>query len=156
MDNSNADLRNRLEGVNVPTIERYVSVGVGLAAAGAGVAASILGSRRAGLIVGSAVAAAGLALIARGVTGVCPLNRMMARRRAERGQGDATMFAGANQGEGDRRAARSYNEHVRDFIDDDRVEPAARSAASAIDGPEGPSLRAAEEAGKAPINRGPL
>ena len=114
-------IRSRLDGVNVPTIERYVSVGVGLAATGLGVAASILGPRRAGKIVGSVVAAAGLALIARGVTGVCPLTRALAKR-AQRMRGDGHLFDGINQGEGDRRAARSYNEHVRDFIEDDRVE----------------------------------
>jgi hypothetical protein len=157
-----AQIRNHLDGVNVPMIERYASVGIGLAATGIGVAASILGPRRGGMILGSVVAAAGLALIARGVTGHCPVTRALARRAEHAADPgavqpvDEALFGGDNQGEGDRRSARSYNEHVRDFIEDDRVEPAARAAASAIDGPDGPGLRAAEEAGKAPINRGPL
>jgi|GEM_PF-4268144 len=149
---TNEQIRSRLEGVNVPMIERYASVGIGLAAAGIGVAAALLGPRRAGIAIGSIVGAVGLALATRGVTGVCPLNRARAKRAHK---GDSTLFAGDNQGEGNRGAARSYNEHVRDFIDDDRVEPAARAAAVAIDGPEGPSLRAAEEAGKAPMKPGP-
>lgn len=153
-------IRDRLDGINVPEMERYISVGVGVAAAGLGVVASIIGPRRSGMIVGSVVAAAGLALIARGVTGVCPINRTLAKRAARRDEEDVftgdDIFTGANQGEGDRRAARSYNEHVRDFIEDDKVEPAARAAAQAIDGPEGPSLRAAEEAGKAPMKNGPV
>ena len=161
MDNDSSEqIRSRLEGVNVPTVERYISVGVGLAAAGLGVAASLVGPRRSGMIVGAAVAAAGLALIGRGVSGHCLVSRLLAKRRQGDVQ-DAEIVSGpdgqsANQGEGDRRAARSYNEHVRDFIDDDRVEPAARAAAAAIDGPEGPGLRAAEEEGKAPMKTGPV
>jgi hypothetical protein len=55
-----------------------------------------------------------------------------------------------NQGEGNRDAARSYEAKLKEFIRSGRVEPAAKDAASAVDGPEGPELRAAEEAGKAP------
>lgn len=157
-----AQIRNRLDGVNVPTVERYLSVGVGLAAAGLGVAASLVGPRRSGMIVGAVVAAAGLALIARGVSGHCLVTRLLAKRKqaaqdaVASGGAPGETFTGVNQGEGDRRAARSYNEHLRDFIDDDRVEPAARAAAMAIDGPEGPGLRAAEEEGKAPMKPGPF
>ena len=53
-----------------------------------------------------------------------------------------------NEGEGNRSAARRYQDKVKSFIDEGRVGVAARDAASAVDGPEGPSLRAAEEAGK--------
>ena len=55
-----------------------------------------------------------------------------------------------NEGEGSRTAARSYQEKLEAFIADGRVAAAARDAARAVDGPEGPELRAAEEAGKAP------
>lgn len=148
MDRDHDSIRHRLTGVNVPTVERYLSVGIGVAAAGAGVTAAILGGRK--LFAGGiAVTAIGAALIARGVTGVCPLTRYLARREQRGAQPD--LFTGPNQGEGDRRSARAYNEHVRDFIGDDRVDPAARAAAAAIDGPEDPELRAAEEAGKAPL-----
>lgn len=55
---------------------------------------------------------------------------------------------GENQGEGNRTASRAYNDGVRDFIDDGRVDPAARDAAIAVSGPEGASLRAAEAKGR--------
>lgn len=55
-----------------------------------------------------------------------------------------------NEGEGSRTAARSYQEKLQSFIAEGRVGAAARDAANAVDGPEGPELRAAEEAGKAP------
>lgn len=53
-----------------------------------------------------------------------------------------------NQGEGDRIAARRYDANVEAFINEGRVGAAARDAANAVDGPEGPSLRRAEEEGK--------
>ena len=58
--------------------------------------------------------------------------------------------AGMNQGEGDKASARVYEEHLHAFIVSGQVEPAARSAAAAVDGPEGAELRAAEAAGKQP------
>ncbi len=56
-----------------------------------------------------------------------------------------------NQGEGNRDADRRYRERVRQFVDENHVGPAARAAERAIDGPEGDSLRAAEQAAKARI-----
>jgi hypothetical protein len=56
---------------------------------------------------------------------------------------------GKNQGEGDRDADRKYRTDVRQFVDEGRVDAAADAARSAIDGPEGKSLRAAEQAGRA-------
>ncbi len=50
-----------------------------------------------------------------------------------------------NQGEGNKTAARRYNADVRAFVANDHVAGAARSAAGAMDSPEGPSLRAAEQ-----------
>ena len=59
-----------------------------------------------------------------------------------------------NQGEGDRVSARSYEQKLKEFMSEGKVDPAARDAARAVDGPEGPALRAAEEAGKAPARTG--
>jgi hypothetical protein len=53
-----------------------------------------------------------------------------------------------NQGEGDRVSARRYDSNVESFIREGRVGAAARDAARAVDSDEGPSLRAAEAAGK--------
>lgn len=53
-----------------------------------------------------------------------------------------------NEGEGSRSAARRYQDKLKSFIDEGRVGAAARDAARAVDSDEGPSLRAAEEAGK--------
>lgn len=55
-----------------------------------------------------------------------------------------------NQGEGDRESARRYNDHLREFVVYGDAPRAARDAARAVEGSEGPELRAAEEAGKAP------
>jgi hypothetical protein len=62
----------------------------------------------------------------------------------------STATAGVNQGEGDRASARIYAEHVHQFVESGGVEPAARDAARAVDGPEGARLRAAEDEGKRP------
>jgi len=59
-----------------------------------------------------------------------------------------TSGAGPNEGEGSRSAARAYNKGVQDFEKTGQVERKAREAAKALDGPEGRSLREAEEAGK--------
>ena len=56
-----------------------------------------------------------------------------------------------NQGEGDRESDRRYREGARQFVDEGQVDPAARAAQRAVDGPEGASLRAAEQAGKSRI-----
>ena len=55
----------------------------------------------------------------------------------------------ANQGEGNRTAARNYDAGVEAYIESGRSDAAAKAAAKAIDGPEGKDLRAAEEVGKA-------
>jgi len=55
---------------------------------------------------------------------------------------------GANQGEGDYRAARSYDEHARRTAESGEVEKKAREAEKAIEGKEGDELRRAEEMGK--------
>jgi hypothetical protein len=63
--------------------------------------------------------------------------------------------ANRNEGEGSRTASRRYQEKLQEFIDEGRVSSAARDAARAVDDPtEGPELRAAEEAGKAPARSG--
>jgi hypothetical protein len=55
---------------------------------------------------------------------------------------------GANQGEGDYRAARAYDEHVRRTVEGGQVEKKAHEAEKALEGKEGDALRRAEEAGK--------
>jgi hypothetical protein len=55
-----------------------------------------------------------------------------------------------NEGEGSRTAARHYDEATEEFIREGKVEPAARRAREAIEGPEGAELRRAEERGKHP------
>ena len=59
------------------------------------------------------------------------------------------MGSQANEGEGNRTAARAYNKGVRDFKKTGQVEKKAREAADALDGPEATELHQAEEAGKA-------
>ncbi|HEX4504815.1 MAG TPA: hypothetical protein VH722_03720 [Alphaproteobacteria bacterium] len=58
------------------------------------------------------------------------------------------MGSQANEGEGNRKAAREYNKGVQDFVKTGQVEKKAREAADALDGPEANELRKAEEAGK--------
>lgn len=67
---------------------------------------------------------------------------------------DETGDKPTNQGEGDREAAHSYEAKLKEFIREGRVEPAARDAARAVDGPEAADLRAAEAKGKAPAQTG--
>ena len=55
---------------------------------------------------------------------------------------------GANQGEGDYRSARAYDEHVRKTIEGGQVEKKAREAEKAVEGKEGDALRRAEAEGK--------
>jgi hypothetical protein len=55
-----------------------------------------------------------------------------------------------NQGEGDRASARRYDEHVRDFVQDGKVEGAARDARTYVDrDPEG-AAKAESEAKHGP------
>lgn len=74
-----SEIRRQPQGVNIPNLERIVTVGVGLVGAGIGVTAALLGSRRIAIIGGS-IAALGAGLVARGVTGHCPAYRASARR----------------------------------------------------------------------------
>lgn len=55
---------------------------------------------------------------------------------------------GANQGEGDYRSARSYDEHVQKTVKSGQVDKKAHEAEKAIEGKEGDELRHAEEMGK--------
>ena len=52
-----------------------------------------------------------------------------------------------NEGEGNKTAARHYNEGTRKFVKDGKVEKAAEAAQKAVDGPEGQELRKAERDG---------
>ncbi|MGE0224284.1 MAG: hypothetical protein AB7F35_26130 [Acetobacteraceae bacterium] len=54
-----------------------------------------------------------------------------------------------NEGEGNKTAAREYNQAQKDFVNSGKVEGAAEQAARDVDGPEGEALRRAEEKGKA-------
>jgi hypothetical protein len=62
--------------------------------------------------------------------------------------GEHTRDRGANQGEGDYRSARNYDEHVRRTAESGQVDKKAREAEKAIAGKEGDELRRAEEMGK--------
>jgi hypothetical protein len=62
--------------------------------------------------------------------------------------GEHARDRGANQGEGDYRSARRYDEHVRQTAESGEVEKKAREAKRAIEGKEGGELRHAEEMGK--------
>jgi hypothetical protein len=53
-----------------------------------------------------------------------------------------------NEGEGNHTAARQYNDAQKRFAESGKIQPAAKDAARAVDGPEGPNLRQAEELGK--------
>jgi cation transport regulator ChaB len=53
-----------------------------------------------------------------------------------------------NEGEGNHSAAKQYNDAQKRFAESGKVEPAAKDAARAVDGPEGRELRDAELLGK--------
>jgi len=53
-----------------------------------------------------------------------------------------------NEGEGNKTAARRYDEETRKFVESGKVDPAASEAKKAIDGPEGEELRRAEKEAK--------
>lgn len=67
---------------------------------------------------------------------------------ADRQSGEHARDSGANQGEGDYKSARAYNEHLRQTEQRGDVEEKAREAEKALEGKEGDELRRAEEAGK--------
>ncbi len=52
-----------------------------------------------------------------------------------------------NQGEGNRDAARHYNDAQKKFVDSGKVDEAAREAREAIDSPEAEDLKQAEREG---------
>ena len=52
-----------------------------------------------------------------------------------------------NEGEGNKTAARRYNDSTQKFVESGKVDEAARKAKQAVDGPEGEELRRAEEEG---------
>jgi hypothetical protein len=66
----------------------------------------------------------------------------------EKSRGEHGQDRGANQGEGDYRSARSYDEHVRRTVESGQVDKKAHEAEKAIDSKEGDELRRAEEMGK--------
>lgn len=53
-----------------------------------------------------------------------------------------------NEGEGNRTAARNYNEATREFVDSGKVDEAARAAQEALEGDEREELEQAEQTGK--------
>lgn len=53
-----------------------------------------------------------------------------------------------NQGEGNREAARVYDEEQKKFVEAGKVDKAAEEAKAAVEGGEGDELRKAEEEGK--------
>jgi hypothetical protein len=53
-----------------------------------------------------------------------------------------------NEGEGNHTAAREFNKAQTSFAKSGKVKHAAEDAAEAVDGPEGPKLREAEELGR--------
>jgi len=65
-----------------------------------------------------------------------------------RGKGEHGHDRSANQGEGDYRSARLYDEHARRTAESGQVEKKASEAEKAIEGKEGDELRRAEEMGK--------
>jgi hypothetical protein len=67
---------------------------------------------------------------------------------AHRQPGEHERDTGPNQGEGDYRSARAYDEHVRRSAQSGQTEKKAREAEKALAGKEGEELRHAEELGK--------
>jgi hypothetical protein len=53
-----------------------------------------------------------------------------------------------NEGEGNKTAARHYNEATQKYVESGKVDDAAREAQEALEGPEGEALRRAEKEGK--------
>lgn len=148
-------LGTRVTDLAVVHIEHVASTGIGLALAW-------IGARKRGLF-GALMAVGGVALAVRGASAIYRALRSPYAEleideaeytdaddaaNIQRIRDSSPELFGANQGEGDRRSARTYNDHLRAFIDDDLVDDAARDAAEALEGPEGDSLREAERIGK--------
>lgn len=53
-----------------------------------------------------------------------------------------------NEGEGNKTAARRYNEDQQEFVKDGKVDRAAKEAREALEGTEGDELEQAEEEGR--------
>ncbi|MCU0893087.1 MAG: hypothetical protein MUD06_01995 [Rhodospirillales bacterium] len=62
--------------------------------------------------------------------------------------GEASKFGG-NQGEGNREAAKAYNEETQRFVEAGKVEKSAADAKAAVEGEEKAELEEAERAGRA-------
>ncbi len=58
-----------------------------------------------------------------------------------------------NQGEGDRASARRYDDHVRDFVAEGKVDPAAREARTYVDREPGDAAKAEARAKHGPGGR---
>ncbi|WP_292531746.1 hypothetical protein [Methylocystis sp.] len=54
-----------------------------------------------------------------------------------------------NEGEGNRTAAKQYNEAARKFVESGKVDKAAKDAEQAIEGAEAEELKRAEDEGRA-------
>jgi hypothetical protein len=54
----------------------------------------------------------------------------------------------ANEGEGNRTAARNYNRETREFVKSGQVDEKAKEAARAVSGKDGEELRRAEREGQ--------
>ena len=63
-------------------------------------------------------------------------------------KGPAPKMPSENEGEGSRTAARAYDDAATKFAHSGKVEPAARDAEKALDGPEKAELARAEAEGK--------
>lgn len=62
---------------------------------------------------------------------------------------------GEELGEGNRTAAKRYNQGVRETVETKDVDRLAEEAAKALEGPEAQELRQAEERGKKPLQTPP-
>jgi hypothetical protein len=82
----------------------------------------------------------------------CQGHRILAARRAgdHRCRGDAGVRRGrtGERGRGNRTAARAFDREQTAFVQHENVEPRARQAEEALEGPEGEQLRRAEQEGR--------
>jgi len=73
---------------------------------------------------------------------------VQAEREVSSTQAETSGSTQANEGEGNRTAARAYNRKAKQFAENGPVEQQARKAKADLDGPEGKALREAELIGK--------
>ena len=68
----------------------------------------------------------------------------------DKGRGDAARRPDmdGNQGEGNKGAAKAYNDDTKEFTQSGKVEEQARKARRDLEGPEGDELRRAEQEAK--------